>query len=159
MRYSNKAFTLVEILIVVIILGILAAIVVPQFNTASYSARETTAMTDLRDLRSQLQLYFAQHNGTYPTDFSNQMAMCTDVLGNTNVGFTSTYRFGPYMVRVPQNPFTTVSTVTTVTGVATAYSPAADLNQGWWYNSTTAEIRCHVPDSLLAADGRQVNQL
>ena len=159
MRRSKKAFTLVEILIVVIILGILAAVVIPQFSAASNDTRDSSVLTDLKTLRSQIQLYKAQHADTYPTDFANQMTLYTDINGNTNTTYTSTFRFGPYMLAVPANPYTGVNTVTTVTGAATAYSEAEDLNQGWWYNSTTGEIRCHVPNSKLTTDGRQVNQL
>ena len=159
MRKVKQAFTLVEILIVVIILGILAAVVIPQFSAASNDTRDASVMTDLKTLRSQVQLYKAQHSETYPTDFANQMTLYTDVAGNTNASYTTTFRFGPYMLKVPSNPYTAVTTVTTVTGVATAYTQAADLNQGWWYNSTTGEMRCHVPDAKVTTDGRQVNSL
>jgi general secretion pathway protein G len=159
MRKAKKAFTLVEILIVVIILGILAAVVIPQFSAASNDTRDSSVLTDLKTLRSQVQLYKAQHSDTYPATWPDQMTMYSDTNGNTNATYTSTYRFGPYMLAVPPNPYTGVSTVTTVTGAATAYSAAGDLNQGWWYNSTTGEIRCHVPNSKTTTDGRQVNGL
>jgi general secretion pathway protein G len=155
----KQGFTLVEILIVVIILGILAAVVIPQFSDASNDTRESSSMTDLKSLRCQLELYKAQHIEKYPDDFANQMTMYTDVDGNTNATYSTTFRFGPYMLRVPPNPWTGVNTVTTVTGAATAYTPAADMNQGWWYNDTTGEIRCHVPDSVVTSDGTKVNTL
>ena len=50
---KNKGFTLVEILIVVIILGILAAIVIPQFTQASNDARESSLSSELQTVRSQ----------------------------------------------------------------------------------------------------------
>ena len=56
----KKAFTLVEILIVVVILGILAAIVIPRFSDASHQARESALKDNVRFLRSQIQLYKAQ---------------------------------------------------------------------------------------------------
>jgi len=159
MKRTKKAFTLVEILIVVIILGILAAVVIPQFSAASNDTRDSSVMTDLKTLRSQIQLYKAQHGDTYPTDFLNMMTKYTDINGVTSDTYSSTYRFGPYMLAVPANPYTGVRTVTTVTGAATAYTAAADLTFGWWYNSTTGEVRCHVPDAKVTTDGRQVNQL
>ena len=54
---ARRGFTLVEILIVVIILGILAAIVIPQFTNASQNARESSLQSTLQTLRSQIQLY------------------------------------------------------------------------------------------------------
>ena len=53
MMNRNKGFTLVEILIVVIILGILAAIVVPKFTEASDDAKLSALTTDLKIVRSQ----------------------------------------------------------------------------------------------------------
>src|SRR5690606_22426668 len=61
-----QGFTLVEILIVVVILGILAAIVIPQFTQASESAKHSSLMSTLQTVRSQLELYQVQHNGNYP---------------------------------------------------------------------------------------------
>src|ERR1017187_3807990 len=63
---KNKAFTLVEILIVVIILGILAAIVIPQFTEASNDARISALQSDLQTCRSQFELYKVQHLENYP---------------------------------------------------------------------------------------------
>ena len=157
MKRREQGFTLVEILIVVIILGILAAVVIPQFSDASDDTRGSSAMTNLKTIRSQLQLYKAQHAEAYPTDFGNMMTLFTDVSSNTNTSQTTTFRYGPYLLRVPANPYTGVSTVTTVADPAVAYTAAADMNQGWWYNSGTGEFRCHVPDAQTTPDGTQVN--
>ena len=56
----NRAFTLIEILIVVVILGILAAIVIPQFTDASQQAMESSVVTQLQTLRSQIELHDIQ---------------------------------------------------------------------------------------------------
>src|SRR4051794_15553587 len=63
---GTSAFTLIEILIVVVILGILAMIVIPQFSNASAQARENTLKDDLRFLRLQVQVFAAQHRDTPP---------------------------------------------------------------------------------------------
>jgi general secretion pathway protein G len=102
----RKGFTLVEILIVVIILGILAAIVIPQFTNASSNARDSSLMSTLQTLRSQIELYKLQHGDTLPN-------LVTDWTPFTE---TSTYgnpaqTFGPYMQAAPVNPENGMSNV------------------------------------------------
>src|ERR1700753_1464663 len=62
----RRGFTLVEILIVVIILGILAAIVIPQFTNASNDARNNSVASTLQTARSQIELFKIQHGDTPP---------------------------------------------------------------------------------------------
>src|SRR5688500_12752746 len=73
-RRIRKGFTLVEILIVVIILGILAAIVIPQFTSASQEARESSALSLLQTIRSQMELYKLQHGDKWPTTSGGPVA-------------------------------------------------------------------------------------
>jgi len=63
---ANRAFTLVEILIVVVILGILAAIVIPQFTSASQEATMSSVKSMLQTIRSQIELYKVKNNGAQP---------------------------------------------------------------------------------------------
>lgn len=53
----QRGFTLIEILIVVVILGILAAIVIPQFTNASQDAQVSAVKSQLQTVRSQIELY------------------------------------------------------------------------------------------------------
>ena len=64
-RFS-KAFTLIEILDVVVILGILAAIVIPQFTKASEDAQGGNVASQLSTIRNQIELYRVRNNGEYP---------------------------------------------------------------------------------------------
>jgi type II secretion system protein G len=59
-RGRNRAFTLIEILIVVVILGILAAVVVPQFTNAADDANDAAVRSQLQTLRGQIELFRAQ---------------------------------------------------------------------------------------------------
>lgn len=128
LRAKTKAFTLVEVLIVVIVLGILAAIVVPQFSTASGDANLSALTTNLQTIRAQIELYRLQHNDTYPTlaSFVAQMTAGTKADGTAGTDF------GPYLLSIPPNPFSGVSTVTN-TG-----TPASTL--GWYYNESTGQF-------------------
>ena len=98
---GRKAFTLVELLIVVIILGILAAVVIPQFSDASEDARLSSLTTNLQTIRGQIELYHIQY-GVYPPEATFGTVMTTK--GST---------FGPYLQAVPNNPYTNTSTVAT----------------------------------------------
>jgi general secretion pathway protein G len=61
-----RAFTLIEILIVVVILGILAAIIVPQVSRASEEAATTATYNELQKIRRHLEVFRIRHNGNYP---------------------------------------------------------------------------------------------
>ena len=74
-RTIKRGFTLIEILIVVIILGILAAIVIPQFSNASNDARKSNLQSTVQTLRSQIQLYKLQHGDTPPDLVANWTPM------------------------------------------------------------------------------------
>ena len=62
----TRGFTLIEILIVVVTLGILAAIVIPQFTNASQEAAESSVKSQLQTVRSQIELYRVRNNGNLP---------------------------------------------------------------------------------------------
>jgi len=63
---ARHAFTLVEILIVVVILGILAGIVVPQFSRASDDAKLQATISQLVKLRNAINVYYFRNNSTLP---------------------------------------------------------------------------------------------
>lgn len=132
---KRSAFTLVELLIVVIILGILAAVVIPQFSDASTDARLASLTTNLQTIRGQLDLYKLQHNGTYPllTNFVNAMTKKSDVDGTIN----ATGKFGPYLQRIPNNPFTVGGTGNDVT------SGAAATSKAWYYDETAGTFKAN----------------
>jgi len=110
---KKAGFTLLEILIVVIIMGILAAVVTPKFTSASESAKEAMLKKDLQTLRSQCNLYRVQHGDRYPWEIMEdatfvavQLLYRTDEQGDIDPGDGSgDYKYGPYLERIPENPF------------------------------------------------------
>ena len=134
----KKGFTLIEILIVVIILGILAAIVIPQFSNASTSAKTSAVTSTAQSLRSQVALYKLQHNDTLPpaATFWTAMTTQTDATGAAYVAGAATGPFGPYMQSIPLNALNSLSTVTDVPGALypTTNSPTVT---GWAYDYNT----------------------
>jgi len=102
-RQIKRGFTLIEILIVVIILGILAAIVIPQFANASKDARNSNLLSTVQTLRSQIQLYKLQHGDQLPDLETNWNPM------TTVTAYGSATNLGPYMQSVPVNPLVTTT--------------------------------------------------
>src|SRR3954451_10851089 len=102
-RNRKSGFTLVEILIVVIILGILAAIVIPQFTNASQDARKSNLASQCQTLKSQIELYKLQHKDVPPNLIPNwdQFLLYTDINGTTSATRDDTatppVNLGPYM--------------------------------------------------------------
>ncbi len=138
---AKSGFTLVEILIVVVILGILAAIVIPQFSEASTEAKEASFRSDLQTVRSQIQLYKIQHDDNLPgthgdtnADFASAMTGYTDVSGDAQTA-PGTGVYGPYLQAVPTNPWNNLATVR-LDGAAAGANTA-----GWRFNTTTGDFR------------------
>lgn len=130
---KGRAFTLVEILIVVVILGILAAMVVPQFASASESARSSNMTGSLQVIRSQLELFESHHN-RYPSLLEldtawNVLTSRTDVAGDVGV-VDGVHIYGPYIMKMPINPFEGSESV----------SDTAAAGVGWVYDEANAKL-------------------
>ena len=142
---SNKGFTLVEILIVVVILGILAAIVVPQLSNSSTEVKNSALATDLRKVRTQIELYKFHHKEMLPAssgettdDFEQRITEKTDSDGNAGTDY------GPYMQRIPLNPFNNLNTVR-IDG-----SAAGANTDGWRFDTSSGDFQAD--DSVLHAE-------
>ncbi len=112
---TRRAFTLIEILIVVVILGILAAIVIPQFTDASEDAMDASVRSTLQTIRSQIELYNIQNPAT-AYDGLTPLATFWDPLLQGN-----------YLHSEPKNPMQNGSTLV---------GDEADDDFGWaWYRA------------------------
>jgi general secretion pathway protein G len=138
----RSGFTLVEILIVVIILGILAAIVIPQFTEASNDARESQLKSDLQTLRSQLELYKVQHLDSYPAQDNSGDTMVAQLKEKTLVDGTvdAAGTLGPYIIEFPTNPFVDSAVGRSVEVGAAA---SADGSTGWYFDPSDGEFRAN----------------
>ncbi|WP_455206613.1 type II secretion system major pseudopilin GspG [Kaarinaea lacus] len=98
-RNFSKGFTLIEVMVVVIILGILAAIVVPRVMDRPDDARITKAKQDIRALESALNLYKLD-NFVYPTTDQGLEALVTKPAGTPEPK-----NWKRYMDRLPKDPW------------------------------------------------------
>ena len=167
---TQAGFTLVELLIVVIILAILAAVVIPQFASSTVDARESALDANLAAMRGAIELYRAQH-GVYPGAVTavgvaanctggtigagtigttpavmEQLTTFSNAAGETcslNVGSAS--RFGPYLRRgIPNDPITSrgslAADIITVGLGTPLVGAAAATGGGWKYDTVSGQI-------------------
>ncbi len=98
---GQKGFTLIEIMVVVVILGILAGIVVPRLLDRPEEARRTQAAVQIKSLQEALALYRLD-NGFYPTTEQGLQAL----VSKPQVGrIPNRYRDGGYIARIPLDPW------------------------------------------------------
>jgi len=137
------AYTLVEVLIVVMLLSIVAMAVIPEFVGASEDAREAAVLTDLATCRRQIQLYALHHGGRAPhvdefgskdTDsFVARLTQRTDPDGKLN----SSGVCGPYMLEWPVNPYCDSDATGRQITFAKSALPPLDGTSGWYYSTKT----------------------
>ena len=153
----KRAFSLVELMMVVALLGILAAMAFPQFQSYTTDAKATTAKANLRVLRSAIELYAARHKGVPPGyPFSNfdqqpleihmarQLTLATNENGMANTPGTVGFELGPYMREIPENPFNNSSRVLVILN-ASDLPENATGNYGWVYKPLTQTIKLDWP--------------
>ncbi|MDR1740296.1 MAG: type II secretion system major pseudopilin GspG [Synergistaceae bacterium] len=97
----RRGFTLIEIMVVVVILGLLAAIVVPNVVARGEEARRTAARSQIEALTSALDMY-RLHNGSYPT---TQQGLEALVRKPTVPPIPKKYPSEPYMKNIPSDPW------------------------------------------------------
>ena len=164
---GSGGFTLLEMLIAVVILGILAMVIVPQFSASSTDAKVSAAKADLSALRSAVENYYQQHNSAYPgavtedgnataitdptqcaTAFTDQLTKYSQGNGlvNADSAKLTAPLYGPYVKgsTLPVNPFNNLNTVVCDTTTTDVTARTANNAYGWKFYSQTG--------SFIAAD-------
>ena len=136
MSHKNEGFTLVELLFVVIILGVLAAIVISQFTETTSDANESALASSLQRVRSQIELYKTEHLSNVPglqADGSvNTADFIADLTGKTDMAGAAGTDYGSYLLSFPVNPFNLLATLS-----VGAVACPGDNSTGWYFNTTS----------------------
>ncbi|MBN1391530.1 MAG: prepilin-type N-terminal cleavage/methylation domain-containing protein [Sedimentisphaerales bacterium] len=133
----KKSFTLVEILIVVTILGILAAVIMPSIKDYVQQAKESAAKDNLRILRNAIGLYAAQHGGIAPGYPDN------DPSKNPSRSYLVIHLIGgKYLNQIPENPFNGFEiSHLKIIGNNDPFPDTPTGTASWVYKPATKEIR------------------
>jgi len=137
-RSKHYAFSLLELVIVVAIIAVLAAIAIPRMSRGSRGAGDAALMANLSVLRNAIDLFVAEHGGTYPSvdKIVNQLTQYTDKAGNAQAAKDTTYIYGPYIRKIPPLP---VGAEKGSTGIAAI----DDDGVGWIYTGSTGSIKAN----------------
>ena len=122
MTKTKRGFTLIELMIIVAIIAILAAVAVGRFSNMIAKSKEGHTKGALASMRSTLAIYYAD-NSTYPTDDLSSLTA-----GGKYVKFLPT-------VKLPETGHPDVNTVATGESVATFITDTG----GWAYNNNSAD--------------------
>jgi general secretion pathway protein G len=125
---KRAGFTLAECVIVVIVLGVLAAVAVPQFSSASQDSRSSVLKNQLQEIRRAILLYRGQHMDQLPDLSSGWTPLITRT--DAQGGDTGAPLFGPYLRRTPVNALSGGSTV----------SSSAQPGVDWVWTSSTGTL-------------------
>ncbi len=134
---NQRGFTLIELVIIIVILGILAAVAIPKYQDLSGEAREASARSSLGSLRSAITIYYA-----------NQAVQTGTATWPSLVDVRTT---GTVMAQaIPANPYQSNAADSIVDGSGQTKGTVIGTSGGWAYNPTTGEI-------WLNSDGNSEN--
>ena len=143
----DKAFSLIEIVVVAAILAILAAIALPRLSRGSRGASDAALDTDLAALQEAIDLFATEHDGQFPgaDDIAKQLTQYTDRQGQAQATKDASHIYGPYLHAIPPLPVGHRRGNTRI-----ASEDAEDI--GWIYTPASGEIQANVGTAETTAE-------
>jgi len=123
MKQMKKGFTLIELMIVVAIIGVLAAVAIPKFADLIRKAQEAACKGQLGAMRSALSIYYGNEEGSWP-----QVSQGTDTLLAGCIAPT-------YVQEIPNAKPGQGMDSNSITGEQTGSTDLPGTPDGWWFNS------------------------
>lgn len=150
-KNTRRAFSLIELVIVVVIIGIIAAIAIPRMSRGAAGAGDSALGSNLATLRKAIDLYAAEHDGSFPSvaKFTEQMTQYSNAAGDDFVTTKdATHPFGPYLRSIPAMNSGAKKGLSDVKGTA-------DADGGWYYIATTGEIKADAVGTETDSSGKK----
>ncbi|MBI4580990.1 MAG: prepilin-type N-terminal cleavage/methylation domain-containing protein [Planctomycetes bacterium] len=162
MKGTRKSgFSLIELIIVIVILAVISAIALPRISRGAKGANESAVGQNLALIRSAIETYAAEHDGTFPgTDeatFVSGLTKFSDKAGATSDTKDSATGkiYGPYLLKIP--PLTVGANAGKNTVTVGNTGPAAGGTTGWVYNYKSGQLIANCADTELAENGTKFN--
>lgn len=139
-RRRTGAFSLIELVIVVVIIGIIGLIAIPRMSRGSAGAADSALTANLAVLRNAIDLFQAEHDGTFPTEanIANQLTQYTNLAGAAQATKDTSFIYGPYLRAIPALPVGTKKGNNLI-----AAADAAGV--GWIYDEAKGTIHANLP--------------
>ena len=153
--YDRKAkgFSLVELVIVVVIIGVIAAIAVPRISRGARGAGDASLRGTLAGLRNAIDMYAAEHGGTFPTGLNSgevvdRLTKKTDKAGAVgNPPVATQHIYGPYLrTGVPALPVC-ANKGDAILRLVTGAPAGGTGTEGWVYSTDTGQIIANCADA------------
>ncbi len=177
-RYSKLlGFSLVELVIVIVILGVIAAIAIPRISSGSRNAGEAALKANLATLRNAIDWYYGEHHSTFPgvktagssygtaksqEAFKNQLLYYSNAIGEISEDLDQAFPNGPYVrgsfPDMPVGANAGKNNVKIVDKAGPLKDSDTDNTSGWIYNPTTGEIIANCPTTEVGTNGIPYNE-
>jgi prepilin-type N-terminal cleavage/methylation domain-containing protein len=175
-KMKRTGFSMVELVIVIVILGIIAAIAIPRISSGSKNAGESALRANLATIRNAIDWYYGEHNTVFPgvkaaggvfgvagsqEAFTNQLLHYTKTDGTVSASLDAAFPYGPYVRGsfpvLPVGSNAGKNNIKIVDQAELLIGTNTDDTSGWIYNPTTGQFIANLPDAEVGNDGVKYN--